>query len=164
MCRPPRNVRQTSRQISTTASIATYRRYLSHSCYEASDKAHSTTSPMPTAMGQSFIITLYIWKLTNRELVLIFLVSVNRRVVCKNDSEKLNYLFLHLVTDLQFWKKVAKWISGMSQRYIYCWQFSYPQNTKPNSTLCLRLASKKRELSEKVLSDFIKFLWFETAF
>jgi hypothetical protein len=27
-----------------------------------------------------------------------------------------------------------------------------------------RLASKKRELSEKVLSGFIKFLWFETAF
>jgi hypothetical protein len=35
MYRQPRNVRQTSRQISTTTSSATYRRYQSHSCYEA---------------------------------------------------------------------------------------------------------------------------------
>jgi hypothetical protein len=50
MCRQPRNVRQTSRQISTAASIATYRRYYSHSCLRLA--AHSTTSPTPTAMGQ----------------------------------------------------------------------------------------------------------------
>jgi hypothetical protein len=53
MCRQRRNVRQTSRQVSTTVGSATYRRYKSHSCYEA----HSTTSPTPTAMGQSFIMT-----------------------------------------------------------------------------------------------------------
>jgi hypothetical protein len=35
MCRYPRNVRQTSGQISTTAGSATYRRYKCHSCYEA---------------------------------------------------------------------------------------------------------------------------------
>jgi hypothetical protein len=35
MCRQPRDVRQTSRHISTTAGSATYRRYWSHSCYEA---------------------------------------------------------------------------------------------------------------------------------
>jgi hypothetical protein len=35
MCRQPGNVKQTSRQISTTVGSATYRRYQSHSCYEA---------------------------------------------------------------------------------------------------------------------------------
>jgi hypothetical protein len=40
-----------------------------------------------------------------------------------------------------------------------------PLRIRPKFTPHLRLASKKkRELSEKVLSDFIKFLWSETAF
>jgi hypothetical protein len=54
LCVPqPRNVRQTSRQISTTASIGDTS--LTHVMRLA---AHSITSPTPTAMGQSFIITL----------------------------------------------------------------------------------------------------------
>jgi hypothetical protein len=57
MYRQPHNVRQTIRQISTTTGSATYRRYSSHSCYEAC--SHSTTPPTLTAMGQSFIMTLY---------------------------------------------------------------------------------------------------------
>jgi hypothetical protein len=47
MCRQPRNVGQTSRQISTTASIGDTS--LTHVMRVA---AHSITSPTPTAMGQ----------------------------------------------------------------------------------------------------------------
>jgi hypothetical protein len=35
MCLQPRNVRQTSKQVATTADSATYRRFESHSCYKA---------------------------------------------------------------------------------------------------------------------------------
>jgi hypothetical protein len=54
MCRQPRNVRQTSRQISTTTT-ATYTS-LTHVTRLA---AHPTMAPTPAAMGKSFIMTLY---------------------------------------------------------------------------------------------------------
>jgi hypothetical protein len=55
-CAAASHRRQTSRQISTTAGSATYRRY-THVMRLA---AHSTTSPTPTTMEQSFIMTLSI--------------------------------------------------------------------------------------------------------
>jgi hypothetical protein len=69
MCRPPRNVRQTSRHISLfplppvlppigdTSFIHVMR-----------PRAHSTTSPTPTVMGQSFIIII-------NPVVMIFAMS-----------------------------------------------------------------------------------------
>jgi hypothetical protein len=63
MCRQPRNVRQTSRHISTSASSATYSAAsLTHVMKLA---AHSTKPPTPTTMVQSFIMTLYIYHYLN---------------------------------------------------------------------------------------------------